>query len=63
MMQPKQQKVWKIEHQLNTVNKESLKIGLKIYKGKKSDKYWLSNLQIDETEIEKMTTINIWNKQ
>ena len=48
-----------MEHQLNTVNEESLKIGLKIHKGK--TKFMTNidttdNIQIDETETEKVTT-------
>ena len=47
-----------MEHQLNTVNKESLKIGLKIHNGK--TKFMTNidtadNIQIGRTEIEKVT--------
>ena len=46
------------EHQLNTVNEESFKIGLKIRKGKTkfmTDIDTTDNTQIDGTEIENMT--------
>ena len=46
------------EHQLNTVNEESLKIGLKINKGKTkfmTNTDTTDNIQIDGTEIEKVT--------
>ena len=55
----------KMEHQLNTVNEESLKIDLKIHKGKSKSKTNIDtqdNIQIDGTEIEKVT-INTWDKQ
>ena len=44
-----------MEHQLDILNEESLKIGLKIYRGK--TKFMTNidtagNIQIDETEIE-----------
>ena len=47
-----------MEHQLNTVSEESLKMSLKIRKGKttfitNSDRK--DNIQINETEIEKVT--------
>ena len=47
-----------MEHQLITVNEESLKIGLKIHKGKA--KFMINidttdNIQINGTEIEKVT--------
>ena len=50
--------VTEMEHQLNTVNEESLKIGFKIHKGK--TKFMTNidtadNIQIKRTEIEKMT--------
>ena len=46
-----------MKHQLNTVNEESLKIGLEIEKGK--SKFMTNidttdNIQIDGTEIEKV---------
>ena len=48
-----------MEHQLNTVNEESLKIGLKTHKGK--TKFMANidttdNMQINGTEIEKVTS-------
>ena len=62
-----------MEHQLNTVNEESLKIGLKIHKGKTkfmSNIDTTDNIQINGTEIEKVTnykyfgqTIAMENKQ
>ena len=47
-----------MEHHLNTVNEESVKIGLKIHRGK--TKYMTNidtteNIQINKTEIEKVT--------
>ena len=47
-----------MEHQLNTVNEDSLKIGLKIHKGK--TKFMTNidttdNIQVNGTEIEKVT--------
>ena len=47
-----------MEHQLNTVNEENLKVGLKINKGK--TKFMTNidttdNIQINGTEIEKAT--------
>ena len=50
---------------LNTLNEESLKIGLKTHKAK--TKFMTSidttdNIQIDGIEIEK-ANINIWDKQ
>ena len=47
-----------MEHQLNTVNEESLNIGLKIHKGK--TKFMTNigttdNIQIDGTKIERVT--------
>ena len=47
-----------MEHQLNTVNEENLKIGLEIHKGKNTFKTNIDttdNIQIDGTEIEKVT--------
>ena len=47
-----------MEHQLNTVNEEDLKTGLKIRKGKTKFMSYIDttdNMQIDGTEIEKMT--------
>ena len=47
-----------MEHQLLTVNEESLKIGLKIHNGKtkfKTDIDTTDNIQINGTEIEKVT--------
>ena len=47
-----------MEHQLNTVNEESLKIGLKVHKGKTK---FMTNIdttesiQINATDIEKVT--------
>ena len=55
-----------MEHQLNTVNEESLKIGLKIHKGK--TKFMTNidttyNIKINGAEIEKVTILYIWDKQ
>ena len=47
-----------MEHQLNTTNEESLKIGLKIHKGKNifmTNIDTTNNIQIIWTEIEKVT--------
>ena len=47
-----------MEHQLITVNEESLRIGLKIHKGKTkcmTNIYITDNIQINGTEIEKVT--------
>ena len=47
-----------VEHQLNTANEKSLKIGLKIQKGKTklmTDIDTTDNIQSDGTEIEKVT--------
>ena len=47
-----------IEHQLNTVNEESLQIGLKTHRGKTkfmTNINTTDNIQINVTEIEKMT--------
>ena len=47
-----------MEHQLNTVNEESVKIGLKIHQGKTKHMTNIDttdNIQINETEIEKVT--------
>ena len=55
-----------MEHQLNTVNEESLKIGLKIHKGKTTCMINIDttdNIQINWTEIEKVTNVNVWDKQ
>ena len=45
-----------MEHQLNTVNEESLKISLKIHKGKTkyiTNIYATNNIQINGREIER----------
>ena len=54
-----------MEHQLNTVNEESLELGLKIHEGK--TKFMTNidttdNIQTDRTEIGKVT-INICDQQ
>ena len=50
-----------MEHQLITVNEESLKIGLKIHKGKTkfmTNTNTTDNIQINGTDIEKVTNYN-----
>ena len=47
-----------MEHQLNTVNEDSLKIGLQIHKGKTdfmTNIDTTDNIQMDGTEVEKVT--------